>query len=82
MSQWKRTKNLLLYRTGLTLIAVLRQVWEKQNIFMAYYNAAGTNQERYCNRRTLGQTFIDGLNLYQEYVHESYVEESGVGSIV
>lgn len=45
------------------------------DLFMAYYNGERTNQGRYCQGRTPLQTFTDGLQLYQQYVHENIVEE-------
>ena len=38
--------------------------------FMAEYNGSRTNEGKYCQGRTPLQTFIDGLELYQEYVYE------------
>jgi len=39
--------------------------------FIESYNNDRTNQGRYCKGRTPMQTFVDGLELYQQYVHES-----------
>jgi transposase InsO family protein len=41
--------------------------------FMAYYNNQRTNQGRYCQGRTPGQTFTDGLALYEQLVYENDV---------
>lgn len=38
--------------------------------FMDYYNTERTNQGRYCQGRTPFQTFVEGLELYQQYVYE------------
>lgn len=38
--------------------------------FMRWHNTERTNQGRYCQGRTPMQTFLEGLDLYQKYVHE------------
>lgn len=38
--------------------------------FMEEYNGSRTNEGKYCQGRTPLQTFIDGLELYQQYVYE------------
>ena len=43
--------------------------------FMARYNNDRTNQGRYCQGRTPMQTFMEGLELYQQYVYENDVVE-------
>jgi transposase InsO family protein len=45
--------------------------------FMMYYNNQRTNQGRYCQGRTPMQTFNDGKELYQKYVHDA-VDEAAV----
>ena len=40
---------------------------------MDYYNRERTNQGRYCQGRTPYETFVDGLDLYQQYVFENPV---------
>lgn len=41
--------------------------------FMTWYNNERTNQGRYCQGRTPRQTFIEGLELYQQYVYDKEV---------
>ncbi len=41
---------------------------------MVYYNNLRTNQGRYCQGRTPMQTFNDGKELYQKYVHDAVDE--------
>lgn len=60
-----------LYRTIEEIQADLDQ-------FMAFYNSERTNQGRYCQGRTPLQTFMDGLELYQQFVYEEMVEERNV----
>lgn len=45
---------------------------------MAWYIAKRTNLGRYCQNHTQLQTFLNGLELYQQYVHENSVEEKKV----
>lgn len=45
--------------------------------FMTCYNNQRTNQGRYCQGRTPMQTFNDGRELYQKYVHDA-VDEAAV----
>jgi len=46
--------------------------------FMKYYNEERTNQGKYCQGRTPMQTFLDGLELYQQFVYEETVAEESV----
>ena len=39
--------------------------------FMLYYNGQRTNQGRFCQGRTPMQTFLAGLELYQQYVYDA-----------
>lgn len=41
--------------------------------FMHWYNTERTNQGRYCQGRTPIQTFIDGLDIYQQLVYDKEV---------
>lgn len=56
----------------------LEEIQADLDTFMAWYNAERTNQGRYCQGRTPLQTFLDGLDLYQQYVFENPVEEMEV----
>lgn len=38
--------------------------------FMEQYNIERTNQGRYCQGRAPFQTFLEGLELYQQHVYE------------
>ena len=53
----------------------LEEIQDDLDVFMAWYNGERTNQGRYCQGRTPFQTFLDGLELYQQYVYENPVEE-------
>ena len=53
----------------------VEEIQEDLDLFMTYYNGERMNQGRYCQGRTPLQTFIDGMQLYQQYVHENIVEE-------
>jgi transposase InsO family protein len=55
-----------LYRT-------LEEIQSDLDSFMDYYNRERTNQGRYCQGRTPYETFIDGLDLYQQYVFKNPV---------
>jgi transposase InsO family protein len=55
-----------LYRT-------LEEIQSDLDGFMDYYNRERTNQGRYCQGRTPYETFIDGHDLYQQYVFENPV---------
>ena len=44
--------------------------------FMFWYNTERTNQGRYCQGRTPMQTFVEGLELYQQYVYDKEVIEA------
>lgn len=44
--------------------------------YMNWYNTERTNQGRYCQGRTPVQTFIEGLELYQQYVYDKEVIEA------
>jgi len=58
-----------LYRT-------IEEIQEDLYAFLDYYERQRTNQGRYCQGRTLYETFVAGLELYQKYVFENGVEES------
>ena len=53
------------------LFHTLQEIQTDLDSFMGYYNKERTNQGRYCQGRTPFQTFIDGLELYQQYVYEN-----------
>jgi transposase InsO family protein len=55
-----------LYRT-------LEEIQSDLDSFMDYYNRERTNQGRYCQGRTPYETFVDGLDLYRQYVFENPV---------
>lgn len=44
--------------------------------FMTWYNTERTNQGRYCQGRTPMQSFVEGLELYQQYVYDKEVMEA------
>ncbi len=48
------------------------------NEFMVCYNNERTNQGRHCQGRTPVETFMEGLELYERYVHENNLEEKEV----
>jgi transposase InsO family protein len=51
----------------------LEEIQADLDEFMTWYNNERTNQGRYCQGRTPGQTFIEGLELYQQYVYDKEV---------
>ena len=57
-----------LYRT-------LDEIQVDLDAFMDYYNNERTNQGRYCQGRTPFQTFLEGLEVYQQYVYEKLETE-------
>ena len=44
--------------------------------FMTWYNTERTNQGCYCQGKTPMQTFVEGLELYQQYVYDKEVREA------
>lgn len=58
------------------LYSSLEEIQADLNEFMAWYNIERTNQGRYCQGRTPMQTFIEGLELYQQYVYDKEVIEA------
>lgn len=48
----------------------LEEIQADLDVFMDQYNTERTNQGRYCQGRTPFQTFLDGLELYQQHVYE------------
>lgn len=54
----------------------LEEIQADLDDFMAYYNNQRTNQGRYCQGRTPMQTFNDGRELYQKYVHDTVDEKT------
>jgi transposase InsO family protein len=57
------------------LYSSLEEIQADLDEFMRHYNNERTNQGRYCQGRTPMQSFLDGLELYQQYVHENDVVE-------
>lgn len=55
----------------------LEQIQTDLDVFMNAYNTERTNQGRNCNGRTPMQTFLEGLDLCKNYVHEN-----GKGGII
>ena len=53
------------------LYHTLEEIQADLDAFMDHYNNERTNQGRYCQGRTPFQTFLDGLELYQQYVYEN-----------
>jgi transposase InsO family protein len=51
----------------------LEEIQADLDEFMDWYNNERTNQGRYCQGRTPTQTFIKGLELYQQYVYDKEV---------
>jgi transposase InsO family protein len=51
----------------------LEEIQADLDEFMTWYNNERTNQGRYCQGRTPRQTFIEGLELYQQYVYDKEV---------
>ena len=43
--------------------------------YMKRYNTERTNQGKHCQGRTPMQTFLDGLDLYQQYVYDEAMDE-------
>jgi transposase InsO family protein len=58
------------------LYSSLEEIQADLDEFMTWYNNARTNQGRYCQGRTPTQTFIEGLELYQQYVYDKEVIEA------
>jgi len=58
------------------LYSSLEEIQADLDEFMAWYNTERTNQGRYCQGRTPMQTFIEGLELYQQYVYDKEVIET------
>jgi len=56
----------------------LEEIQADLDEFMKYYNEERTNQGKYCQGRTPIQTFLDGLELYQQFVYEETVAEESV----
>ena len=56
----------------------LEEIQADLDEFMAYYNNERTNQGRHCQGRTPVETFMEGLELYERYVHENNLEEKEV----
>jgi len=54
----------------------IEEIQTDLDIFMSWYNTERTNQGRYCQGRTPMQTFMDGLELYQQYVYDKEVMEA------
>ena len=54
----------------------LEEIQTDLDEFMVWYNTDRTNQGRYCQGRTPMQTFIEGLELYQQYVYDKEVIEA------
>jgi len=54
----------------------LEQIQADLDAFMDAYNTERTNQGRNCNGRTPMQTFLEGLELCKNYVHEN--EKGGI----
>ena len=54
----------------------LEEIQTDLDEFMVWYNTERTNQGRYCQGRTPMQTFIEGLELYQQYVYDKEVIEA------
>jgi hypothetical protein len=44
--------------------------------FIAWYNTVRTDQGSYCQGRTQFLTFMEGLELYQQYVYDKEVMEA------
>jgi len=57
------------------LYRVLDDLQSDLDAFMAHYNNERTNQGKHCQGRTLMETFLAGLPLYEKYVPENDVEE-------
>jgi transposase InsO family protein len=55
------------------LYTSLEEIQADLDEFMTWYNNERTNQGRYCQGRTPTQTFIEGLELYQQYVYDKEV---------
>jgi transposase InsO family protein len=55
------------------LYRALEEIQSDLDGFMDYYNRERTNQGRYCQGRTPYETFVDGLDLYQQYVFKNPV---------
>jgi len=55
------------------LYSSLEEIQADLDTFMATYNNDRTNQGRYCQGRTPTQTFVDGMELYHNYVYENEV---------
>jgi transposase InsO family protein len=58
------------------LYGSLEEIQTDLDEFMVWYNIERTNQGRYCQGRTPKQTFIEGLELYQQYVYDKEVIEA------
>lgn len=54
----------------------IEEIQADLDAFMTWYNTERTNQGRYCQGRTPFQTFIEGLELYQQYVYDKEVIEA------
>jgi transposase InsO family protein len=57
------------------LYGTIEEIQADLDAFMDYYNQQRTNQGRYCQGRTPFQTFLDGLEMYQQYVYEKLESE-------
>ena len=53
----------------------IKEIQADLDAFMDGYNYERTNQGRYCQGRTPFQTFMDGLELYQQYAYENLEKE-------
>ncbi len=52
------------------LYHTIEEIQADLDTFMEQYNTERTNQGRYCQGRTPFQTFLEGLELYQQHVYE------------
>ena len=59
-----------------TLYTSLEQMQSDLDGFMERYNRERTNQGKRCQGRTPMETFLAGLDLYQQYVYESSAPET------
>jgi transposase InsO family protein len=59
-----------------TLYTSLEQLQGDLDAYMRRYNEERTNQGKRCQGRTPMETFLAGLDLYQQYVYESAASES------
>ena len=52
------------------LYTSLEEIQVDLDAFLKEYNEQRTNQGKYCKGRTPMETFIDGLDLYRQYVYD------------